>query len=556
MKKSLARIKDREKKNGYVLLVTMGLASIGAILLAIVLDWSAKNSVLTSRNNEYFTTSYAAEAATEKVFANISRDYQNYGEGLVYSKIADYGTAVPSTGDDPYWSKYLFNNGDGAAGTVFLKRINPTNYIVLGPPYGGLHALASTYQIIANAKDVTSSYQITGAVGQEINLGTIPIFQFAIFYQEDMEVNPGAPMNIRGLVHGNANIYVNPGNTLTFSDDVSASGNIIMDKKPGDPQVRSGTANFEEYHLSGTNPLNLPVGTNTTEVADDMGDNVHAILEIPPGSESANSNTGTNRLYNKADLILLVSNNVVIAKTGVGVDGSATTITNWSFFLQTNGLFFNQRENLDVQPVSIDVNKLRIWSQNNKALFGGRDLQSIYVADLRPTSNAVVVTNFTFSTNYVLVTNTIPQTSLIYPATNTYLGFVNNTSINTNSVPPKPGAPAFNVTTNTSNVTTDDPPASGSYVGNVTTNTTSRHSTTYPAAGTFVPPVTSKKQNGVITYTYNKITVTPTRRSIRIPTLCRLTSITRSRAQRQIWLDRQIIFIPRISIYLRSRELF
>lgn len=512
-------IKRGKKTSGYVLLITMALASAGAVVLAIALDWSSKNAVLTSRNNEYFTTCYAAEAATEKIFALVSKDYQNYGESLVYSKMATYASGVPSTIDNPsdsaYWNRYSFSDGRGTNNKVFLNRVATNKNIVLGPPYGGLYALAATYQIVANAKNVASDYQISGAVGQEINVGTIPLFQFAIFYQEDMEVNPGAPMNIRGLVHGNANIYSKSSGGVVFSNDVSASGSIIIDKKPGDPLDRSGGSapNFREYHLSETSPLNLPVGTNTTEIVDDIGDNVHAILEVPPSGESPTSAAGTNRLYNQADLVLLVSNNIVIAKTGIRIDDPPVTIpqNQWSLFLKTNDTFFNKRENINIQSASIDVNQLRLWAFTNTATFDNRQLQSVYIVDLRPTSNAVVSTNYTVTTNYVVITNTTPQTALTYPATNTYIGVVNNTSVSTNSAATnKPSVPpAFNLVTNKAVVTTVAKPAAGTYVGTLKTNTTQiNNSTTHPVTASptipYVPPITTNGSSPK-KYTYKRI---------------------------------------------------
>ena len=62
---------------------------------------------------------------------------------------------------------------------------------------------AATYEIISTAMNTTTDFHIGACVGQQINLGTIPIFQFAIFYQNTMEIDPGANMTINGFAHGN-----------------------------------------------------------------------------------------------------------------------------------------------------------------------------------------------------------------------------------------------------------------------------------------------------------------------------------------------------------------
>jgi hypothetical protein len=149
-----------------------------------------------------------------------------------------------------------------------MTLINPTNIVVMGPPYAGLIMNAATYEIISTAVN-TTGYQVPACVGQQINLGTIPIFQFAIFYQNTMEIDPGANMTINGYTHGNSGIFIDPnsGVTLTFSNDVSSSGTIILGENPMDPTAgrnASPSPTFDGFHLSGVNPLILPVGTNSS----------------------------------------------------------------------------------------------------------------------------------------------------------------------------------------------------------------------------------------------------------------------------------------------------
>lgn len=62
----------------------------------------------------------------------------------------------------------------------------------------------------------------------------IPLFQFGIFYNGDMELNSTSPMQINGWVHSNANLYVQPAGVspnqansiTTFLGRLSAAGNI------------------------------------------------------------------------------------------------------------------------------------------------------------------------------------------------------------------------------------------------------------------------------------------------------------------------------------------
>ena len=189
------------------------------------------------------------------------------------------------------------------------------------------------------------------------------------------------------------------------------------------------------------------MGTNTAGTATNTAQNVNAILQIPPAGVSPTSQTGSNYLYNKADMIILISNNGVSVTSGVELNNQATVISNaaWSLWLNTNAStqFYDQREGITIQTADLDVGKLAAWSATNATLrpaiiaAGRGDLNSVYIADLRDNSNAVVTTNISYTTNQV-ATNTSPYVT--YPAGNSFIPPVTtNTTLTTNSVKPGSG---------------------------------------------------------------------------------------------------------------------
>src|SRR5580693_8985673 len=91
-------VKSRTRQRAWALLVVMALSATSLVLLASVIAWGNENSTVTARNSEYFTTTYAAEAATEKALGAIVQDDENYGEGLVFSKNAAsaYNSLIPT----------------------------------------------------------------------------------------------------------------------------------------------------------------------------------------------------------------------------------------------------------------------------------------------------------------------------------------------------------------------------------------------------------------------------------------------------------------------------
>jgi hypothetical protein len=410
MKLTPASSQSGKRRRGWALLAVLSLATVGLIALAGVLNWTSENATVAARNNEYFATTYAAEAATAKVLSLMSQQYQNYGFPLLVSNMTTYAATIPTSSDSTYWSSYQFSGGH-TANQVIVTNTATSQTIVLSGTYAGLSLKANVYEIIANAQNTTTQFKIVSTVGQQIYFGVIPMFQFAIFYQNDMEVCPGPYMSVAGPVHGNANIYLCPGGGLDFTNTVSVVSNIFMNQSPLDPESRSFTyVDFYGSPTEATNPspMNLPVGTNTTGSVSNTSQNAYAILMMPTNGQTYTSSTGTNLLYNQADMIIIVSNNNTIRVTsGAYVNNQATVISNgqYSSWLSTNGSFYDQRDSLTVNPVMINVANLVKWSATNSvlrsALTSARsasqaDVQSIYVADLRTNSGTqpgVVLTN-------------------------------------------------------------------------------------------------------------------------------------------------------------------
>jgi len=490
----------RRHCRGWALLAVITLAGCAIMLLASVMQWANSNAAITAENAEMFTTAYAAESATEKVLATMSQQYQNYGFGLVGSNMSIYATTVPNASDNSYWTNYQFGSGTSNGTLLVTASVTNTTYTISSnspySAYAGLTFEGNTYQIIANAQNTNTMYKKICTVGQSVSFGVIPLFQFAIFYQNDMEIEPGAAMSINGPVHGNANIYVDPSGSVAFSNSVSAVNGIYTNQSPNDPRVGAQPTNpvvtFGGADVGGVAPLNLPVSTNTDAVGTNASQSGYGILELPQAGQTPSSATGSNLLYNQADMIIIISNNNTISVTsGAGVNNQATVITNWQFFMNTNGSFTDQRDNLIVNPVVINVSNLVLWSATNTVLnpvlsaargegssvTAEGNVQSIYVADLRGTTSNSVTTS--------IGPNTVPVTTSSYPAGGTYLPPITST----NTTP----------TTLLGTVL----PLLGTYLAPITsTNSTPTTTLTLPLTGTYVPPITSTNY----TYTTNSFT--------------------------------------------------
>lgn len=82
-----------------------------------------------------------------------------------------------------------------------------------------------------------------------VQAASTPLFQFAVFYTNDLEVFPGPNMRLGGRVHTNGNMYLGSGATLTLDTNyVRAVGSIFRRRKQntesaGNVEIRKWVAN-------------------------------------------------------------------------------------------------------------------------------------------------------------------------------------------------------------------------------------------------------------------------------------------------------------------------
>jgi len=379
------RLNRSATERGYALATVMVFGVTGVVVLAGVLRWNTQNSTMIDRNNQYFKSVAAAEAATEKVLTRVASDYQTYGAATVESRMDMYRLLVPTSDESSEWGNYAFNNAGGAVNRTHVQVMSPwttNNAVALQSQYTGLNGFAGTYRIVSNARELSRPYSITGAIQQDIQLATIPLFQFAIFYNMDLEINPGPTMTVKGRVHSNGMLYSKPGATLTFNGDVTAVKQIVETRMPGDPVAPgTGSVAFNGSHDGGVTSLNLPIGTDNSPAS------VHAIIEVPPAGELPTTQIGQQRLFNKADMIVQVTDTGVLVNGKVnpttGALGTTISYGSVSSIIKTNVSFVNKRENKTINAVEIDVGLLATWSGS-----GISKVNTLFVVDKRSKSTS------------------------------------------------------------------------------------------------------------------------------------------------------------------------
>jgi hypothetical protein len=431
----------RRDERGYALTVTIIFLAVSLVIFGSMMYWISSNAKVTIRNNQYNMSSEAAEAAVETVLANMDRDflYQSVNGSSYYSTLN-----IPMTN----WpAQYVFSDTNGATNKISIWIGPPaTNTVPLNSQFSGLYGLAQecliTVKATPTAQDGVTPISVPATVSERLQFASIPLFQFAIFYNINLEMAPGGTMPITGPVFCNASIWSGSDN-ITYSSTVAAAGTNSTGTI--DPflisYTQSGTpaGNFTYPPTSQNNPLVMPIGTNNDPSS------VRAIVELPPaayanGTAPAYSTNGLLYFCNEADLIVSNSaagtntlspggtnffvffqdpsaasyltkvppdfyrlnagggsTNFVSTNLAVGKD-SITNVLYASYTFLTNALFVDWREGLSrgspkaVQAVQIDIAKFNIW-QTNTATNGGAYFNNININDEGHPLDSVYVYN-------------------------------------------------------------------------------------------------------------------------------------------------------------------
>ncbi|MGA9998060.1 MAG: hypothetical protein WBP93_21785 [Pyrinomonadaceae bacterium] len=114
--------------------------------------------------------------------------------------------------------------------------------------YSGLTATIAPYVLKATAKTDRCGAEVE--LQREINNYLIPLFQFGVFAEKDLEVYPGPPFTFNGRVHANGNIYVQ--GDVKFLSKVTTANEFVRDIQRNGLNYPGGLVNSVHMDVGGT----------------------------------------------------------------------------------------------------------------------------------------------------------------------------------------------------------------------------------------------------------------------------------------------------------------
>ena len=359
---------DRSEK-GVALVTTLLLLTLMSAM-AVALVYKVNHEQHLQRADSGNTVAYyGAEAGMEKMMADLSLLYTQKAAPTNCDIIALQATPPSQAAVGSTYREYIFNVPPPPGGGCAAPATNVQT--ISSGPNSGLQA-----QIVRMNLQVTADSPAgdEARLIRNVEVAQIPVFQFGVFSDSDLSYFPGPDFDFAGRVQTNGNLFLAEGGgaTLTFHSPIRAAGDVVRDQlangadtvaqgrtgqvliptapngcDAGKPACRNLTVNGPNegssvggptaaYSPTGTgavNPLWNALSTSTyagSILSGTTGARKLTLAFVQPGVgpieivrrplpfENPASLVGESRLYNQAQIRVLLSDNPAELPGGAG----------------------------------------------------------------------------------------------------------------------------------------------------------------------------------------------------------------------------------------------
>ena len=345
------------------------------------------------------TAAIAVYTRTSGVDVNASRvayAAEGAGDQLMAQLDADMADGIITPGDisgltTPSLPGFTFTQQTQTIGA-------PVNRIITRGAFAGLYALEQPMSVRVNAEDPTGN---RAAIELGVSVQSVPIFQFGVFYDRDLEINNGPPMTFSGWVHSNRSLYLSSANA-NYMNQITAADSVFWSRKdtpvtlpgvniannasiltpldfdsrshPGATFVARSNLRFNGKlmsRVSGVRPLRLPLPGGM--------DPVELVL---PAQGGDTPDVAQVRMANKADLRVVINlanpltsicAEAAFFRSGARIPLGASCPAVFQF---ARNVFWDGREMKRPDVLELDMNALRSFVNVSP---GDRQVSIIYV---------------------------------------------------------------------------------------------------------------------------------------------------------------------------------
>lgn len=252
-------------QRGSAIVISLFVLALITVFVAFALSRSSAEAVATGNETAESRTFYAAQGSLEMMTRNFNKKFEItiHPSSTDFDDVRNAGVPGLSTS---LGGNYTFTQ-------EVLQTSNNSPIVLSGGPFAGLYAKRDTWRLRTTA---TNNIGVQVQLTRNVLNNLVPIFQFGVFYDDNMEFHPGPRFDFGGRVHSNGSIFLQANTGLYFSSKVSAANFIYTDvSKNGSPwtnwsdqvYVKNASGTFVRLRNNMgsvlTNPVNgAPVTSN------------------------------------------------------------------------------------------------------------------------------------------------------------------------------------------------------------------------------------------------------------------------------------------------------
>ncbi|MGD9589754.1 MAG: hypothetical protein AB7Q37_17050 [Pyrinomonadaceae bacterium] len=246
---------DRNAENnterGSALVIALFVLALISVFVAYTLTRTAAEAAAVGNETAEARTLYAAQGSLETMTRNFNKVFELKLNPSINDLNSVRNGAVPAL--QPQFT--------------FLQELDQTSdsvpAVLTGGPFSGLYAIRDNWRLRTTATDVGGT-QIR--LTRNVLNNRIPIFQFGIFYEDDLELYRPPRFSFGGRVHSNRHFFVSPGSEGVYFDSrVTAAGHIVTqswrnwytgDSGNDDTYIKNASGTFRQLLPSRGSVLN------------------------------------------------------------------------------------------------------------------------------------------------------------------------------------------------------------------------------------------------------------------------------------------------------------
>ncbi len=357
---------NMQEQRGYALVTVMLLMSLLMTFLVGYFTLTMIELSTTRSTQDSFVGFYAAEAGL-----NVRAD-------VVAQKFVGYarpsGTAPDESAKSPPCEGSNFGSGDFACIDYAFQNRDVSTYvgegrgsalpivIPRGEPYQD--TFGTEYHYIVNARADSPAGFPEAALEMHFKSRVIPLFQFAVFYDKDLEILTQGSMVLNGPVHTNGDLYLDSLAVLDHTGQVTVAGDLYRGLKASD-KCLGGSVRVADPGTLQTLPAcsvgRLAVSQADVDAWNGMVDVEVGSLTVPAAADL--DPVAGSTYWDSADIRIVLNLNgaspaIEVRDAAGNVKASGTTILNGCGSATYSNSLKDNREGKWIQLLDIDLRDL------------------------------------------------------------------------------------------------------------------------------------------------------------------------------------------------------